>query len=86
MPPEYHKFGRNILDRTKFNVGEVQFFTVPTNLENDLPWYDLHFIGWAEYVDASGSIRTLRFCRKYQPETCRFIKVDDPEYEPKDNS
>jgi hypothetical protein len=81
-PPEYHKFGRNILDRAKFNVGEPQFFTVSNNLGNDLPWYDLHFIGWAEYMDALGSVRTLRFCRKYHPETCRFIKVDDPEYEP----
>jgi hypothetical protein len=47
-PPEYHKFGRNVLDKTKFSVGGVQSFTVSSDLESaaNLPWYDLHFIGW----------------------------------------
>jgi hypothetical protein len=44
---------------------------------------DLYFIGWAEYVNASGSNRTLRFCRQFQFETYRFIIVDDPENEPR---
>jgi hypothetical protein len=83
-PPEYYKFGRKVLDGIKFSVGEVQSFTVSNDLPGP-PWHDLHFIGWAQYVDASGSIRALRFCRQYQPETCRFIKVNDPEYEPNNN-
>jgi hypothetical protein len=87
-PPEYHKFGRKVLDKSNFSVGETQSFIVSSDLDStaNLPWNDLHFIGWAEYVDSSGNKRTLRFCRRYQAETCRFIQVDDPEYDPKDNS
>jgi hypothetical protein len=83
-PPEFYKFGRDILKGATFSTGATQGFTASNDVEISVST-EMYFIGWAEYVDAAGSTRALRFCREYEVHTNRFSVVIDPEYEPKDD-
>lgn len=41
----------------------------------------LWVLGWIEYRDAEATPRRTTFCRRFDPEKRRFVRVDDPDYE-----
>jgi hypothetical protein len=91
MPPEYYRFGKSPLDGKSFAAGQTQPFAISSEYsigdltEKSFGWHQ-YFVGWVEYVDTLGNARTLRFCREHHMGNSRFTKVDDPEYEPQDES
>jgi hypothetical protein len=38
-------------------------------------------MGWINYADDLGFVRRTAFCRRFNPESGRFVAVDDPDYE-----
>jgi hypothetical protein len=41
----------------------------------------LYLMGWIEYEDNSKIIRRMAFCRQYDPERHRFVRVNDGDYD-----
>lgn len=44
-------------------------------------WWHLYVMGYIEYFDSAGTYRTTAFCREYDPNSERFIKVSNDDYE-----
>jgi len=42
---------------------------------------DIHFFGFVQYRDETGTPRRTGFCRRFDLGSQRFLAVDDPEYE-----
>jgi hypothetical protein len=45
------------------------------------PRVNLYIMGWIEYSDALGFVRRTTFCRQLNPQTLRFFKIEDSDYE-----
>ena len=46
--------------------------------------WSLYILGWIDYRDDIGIDRRTAFCRRYEPATGRFVKVNDLDYENED--
>jgi hypothetical protein len=55
--------------------------TLSTSIPKADPKIRIYLMGVISYGDALGNLRTTRFCREFDRESCRFHPVRDAEYE-----
>jgi hypothetical protein len=64
--------------RMEFPLGKAEVIALPPGFT--LASLDLYLLGWINYADGSGHVRTAIFCRRLA-RGGRFQPVNDPEYE-----
>ncbi len=83
--------GEHPIDKT-LNSGEILQLDLPTTAEMDLSEYralhergtgtkSIYLVGVVKYRDNLTHLRRTFFCRRFDPQLQRFVKVDDPDYE-----
>ena len=76
--PGTHKFWE-----VRSTIGRIAFMKI-VNSRNSapiIPRRNLYFRGFIVYADINGVWRRMAFCRRFDPDTDSFRRIDNPDYE-----